>query len=473
VSETDSAGAFPAGVRKGFEALLRPPVVFAAVCLLYLLFPLNWFNADALHYNLIAHVSAQDPTALLRDVVVPVHLLWHALSTAVLWMMRPDTPEQSLYILRALNIVTALASIGLFIKLVRSDADDRATAWAAVMLAFSYACLMSFLSLEVYALNNLVLMLLLMLVRSLTRAPSPPNARQTVLLAVLTALALGAHLTNVLLIIPLLLVLLRGSRWDGLRRSLLFAATLGGIGLVVVVVLALASGRPAGSIASFLVSHRIGTEAYLSANWLANAKTSVATLGAAIAGRHGLWLLAPWAVVFIACVSPRWTMLARDPWLRYLGVHLIVFGAFFSQWDPSNVEHKIALIPLLLLIAVQLYVHADQRLPRLAAVGAATLAGGILAVGAAQAIYPHRDLEDYHSFRMASAVHARSDAPSLLVVTAWSPQESDALSLAAMTFFGQRVVLIGRDDPLLEQSIASHRAAGFELIGPTRSAHKP
>jgi hypothetical protein len=74
---------------------------------------------------------------------------------------------------------------------------------------------------------------------------------------------------------------------------------------------------------------------------------------------------------------------------------------------------------------------------------------------------------------MASAVHARSDAPSLLVVTAWSPQESDALSLAAMTFFGQRVVLIGRDDPLLEQSIASHRAAGFELIGPTRSAHKP
>jgi len=76
-----------------------PSLAFLLVCAIYLAFPSNHFNADALHYNLLAYMSLDDPSVLLRDEAVPVHPLWHMLATSVLWVSQPASPQQSLYFL--------------------------------------------------------------------------------------------------------------------------------------------------------------------------------------------------------------------------------------------------------------------------------------------------------------------------------------------------------------------------------------
>src|SRR5678816_1156565 len=116
---------------------LRPHIVFLYICFLYIAFPSNHFNADGLHYNLIAYLSTVRPSALFRDHSVPAHFLWHLMSLGLLRVFRPASPEQSLYILRAANIALALGSIFVFMRLVRSLAGESTAAWATIALALS------------------------------------------------------------------------------------------------------------------------------------------------------------------------------------------------------------------------------------------------------------------------------------------------------------------------------------------------
>jgi len=132
---------------------------------------------------------------------VPTHALWHVLTSALLGVLRPGTPAQSLYVLRVLNIVLALSSIAVFMRLVRSYADEWVTAWATLILAFSQACLRYSLSVEVYSLNNLILTIAFFATyRVATRAGSEVKAGDLVVLALLSVLAIATHLANVLLV---------------------------------------------------------------------------------------------------------------------------------------------------------------------------------------------------------------------------------------------------------------------------------
>jgi hypothetical protein len=96
-------------------------------------------------------------------------------------------------------------------------------------------------------------------------------------------------------------------------------------------------------------------------------------------------------------------------------------------------------------------------------VASALLAAIVVATGLVQVVLSHRDLRDYAPYRLASTIHDRSPESAVVLVTDRT-RRSDGLELAAMTFFGQRVVALGRDDPDFERTLETHRAAGFTVL---------
>jgi len=439
-------------------------LVVLAVAAVYLIFPSNRFNADALHYNLLGIMSVHDPGVLLRDEAVPTHLLWHLLTTAVLAVCRPATPEASLYILRLVNILLALAAIASFAKLVRSIAGVTAAAWATLVFAFSQACLENFLSVEVYALNTLVLVALYTAARRiLSGAPERQGARDLLLITLLCGLAIAAHLTNVLLVPAVGVVLLLRDPRRGLWHALLFGLAVGAVILLVISGIARARSIDLPSAFAYFFNYSGKTGTYLTPDLFANFSAAALSLGEAVVDRFGMWLAIP-AAIFIAHAVRERRRLAGDLWIGGLVVHVAITGALLSQWDPENTEHKIALIAPLLLLVTSIHARIGIPLRRWALAGSAALALSIVVAGFVDGILPFTRLENDPLFRLSAEIHDRTEAEDVLVVGLASARTGHAVTLASMTFFGQRVAVLSREDERYDARLRDYEARGFAVV---------
>ena len=221
--------------------VLRPAFLFAGIAAAYFAFPSRHFNADALHYNLHALYASQTGTeAFLNDVMVPGHLGWHLVAVGLIWLFGITDPLNSLLLLNMLNIAFALASVSLLVVLVRSYSDNFAASCAMLTLAFSHACAIYFLSVEVYSLNNLVLSAVLLgFYRVTSREDRNLGMGSVVALGALSVLAVLAHMANLVLLPAAFVFFLvnRGHRW---RNALVYGATVTGIGAILVGCLAIA-----------------------------------------------------------------------------------------------------------------------------------------------------------------------------------------------------------------------------------------
>jgi len=439
-------------------------LVVLAIAAVYLVFPSSRFNADALHYNLLGFMSVQDPGVLLRDEAVPTHLLWHLLTSAILTLCRPATPQTSLYLLRLVNVVLALGAIAIFARLVRSIAGAAAAAWATLVFAFSQACLENFLSVEVYALNTLVLVTFYAAARRiLVKAPGSTGARDLAAISLLCALAILTHLANILLVPAVGVVLLLRDRRRGVAHGLVFGATVAGV--LFAAIAWIARERTIGLAAAFayFFNYSGKTATYLTPDRLANLAAAVESLGAAVAGRLGAWLAIP-AAMFLARAVRHRRRISGDPWILGLLVYLAIAGAFLSQWDPENPEHKIALILPLLLVVASIHARIGVPLARWALAGAAAFAAVVVVAGFVDGILPFTRLDEDPLFRLSSQIHDRTEAPEVLVVGLASARTGHAVTLESMTFFGQRVAVLSRDDEGFDARMRDYRGRGFAVV---------
>ncbi|HZI93168.1 MAG TPA: DUF2723 domain-containing protein [Patescibacteria group bacterium] len=443
---------------------LRPHIVFLYICFLYIAFPSNHFNADGLHYNLIAYLSTVRPSALFRDHSVPAHFLWHLMSLGLLRVFRPASPEQSLYILRAANIALALGSIFVFMRLVRSLAGESTAAWATIALAFSHACLREFLSVEVYSLSALMLMILMWYVHEATLAgTSTPRTGQALAMGMLTGLAVAAHIANLLLVVPVAVVLCAGGVRKGLRPAGVYALSVASmLGAMILGMSALASSEPTAALRS-LFGYWSARNVYLSTDLPGNLQVALRTTLESVLGRFGPWMLVPIAAYGIFAAR-HWRLLRGRVWLLFLASWIAVFGALVSQWDPSNLEHKVALIPMVLLLVVSIHALTRDRLPRAFRTGAIVLAGVLILVGIVEGILPYTDAHTDPLYRLSEEIHEQSQAPEVLLVGLVSERRGNAVVLSSMTFFDQRVLLMSPTDPGYDERIAQRARDGGDIL---------
>ncbi|MBI3449321.1 MAG: DUF2723 domain-containing protein [Acidobacteria bacterium] len=442
----------------------KPYLVVLAVAAVYLVFPSSRFNADGLHYNLLGFMSVHDPGVLLRDEAVPAHLLWHLLTSAILAVVRPGTPEASLYVLRLVNILLALGAIAIFARLVRSIAGASAAMWATLVLAFSQACLENFLSVEVYALNTLVLVALYAAARRvLVKAPAEQGGRDLLAISLLCALAVLTHLANIVLVPAVGVAFLMRDRRRGVWHGLLFGVGVGGVLVAAISGIAMARSidLPAAFAYFFNYSGKTGT--YLTPDRLGNLSAATRSLGAAVLGRFGVWGAIPAAIFLVHAVRHR-RRLVGDLFIGLLLACVAIAGAFLSQWDPENTEHKIALILPLLLLVASIHARIGAPLGKWARAGAAAFAIIVVVAGFVDGILPFTRLEEDPLFTLSSQIHDRTTSPDVLVVGLASASTGHAVTLESMTFFGQRVAVLSREDAEFDGRLRDYQTRGFAIV---------
>lgn len=445
------------------DSLGRPHLVFLGICMVYLTFPSNHFNADALHYNLMGLHSAVDPSVFFNDVAVPVHFAWHAMATVLIRLSGTQSPMQSLYILEIFTIVTALASIFVFMKLLRSFADDFVTVCATIVLAFSHACLMFFLSVEVYALNNLVLTLTMGFIhRYCVRPPAGLGGGPTLVLALLTALSVATHLSNLMLLPTVSLFLIAAHpRRAWIRLAVYLPAT--GV-LLCLLLLGLATSRSMTVVETLRsLAGSSETEHFVSGGPVQNAARFLQSASEAALGRFGPALYLPLAAAALFVLRNARALWVH-PFFRFLLIYLVMSVGFASQWDSANMEHKIAILPIVLVLIAYAHAVVSRRMPSWGKATAAAVAAAFVALGFLQAILPHRNLDSYDLYRLSATIHEATDADQVLVVGLASEVGGHAVVMASPTFFGQSVRVLHPDDSGYVDKLRRYREQGYAVV---------
>lgn len=361
--------------RRGALALagVAPPGVFLLTLLLYLGTLTQVHTFDALSY--VTSVERKPWTQVFHPhhlAYGPLGLLAQALGGA-LGVRGAALPMQ------VLNALAGALGVALFFALVRRlTARPDLALLAALLLGGGYAYWYYAVEIEVYTVATLFLILCLWLMAELQERPGP---RAALLLGLAQAGAVLFHQTNLLLCAPVLLVLLgsagavgcAGS--SGSRRSALGARpAVGRPGpprswrLVLgawLPVLALAVGLPYLAV-GVLVSGLRSWEAfsgwlleYARTGWWGGPVTADTWgrlgqgLGETLAQPGG----APLGLLLLGLLVLRLRALAhgRRALVLALGLWLLVYAAFFTWWEPDNIEFWIASMPpALLLLALAL-----------------------------------------------------------------------------------------------------------------------
>ncbi len=299
-----------------------------------------------------------------HEVFHPHHLAYGPMGMRVRSLLQAVGWQGSVLLpLQGVNALAGALGVVVFFALVQSQTHRLDVALAvALLLGASYAWWYYAIEVEVYTIAALFLIICLWLLASLLQNPTPGRYAA---LGLSQGVAILFHQTNLLFCVPVgvaFLLHLRGSGSSLPTRQQLLLACL----LAYAVPLALVAG---GSY--LLVGFAIaGAEswgdllawatAYARTGWWGGPITThtwdhlatglshtLAQPGGALSG-----LLLLGLVVFFL----RRVLLARRRLVLCLGAWLLSYGAFFTWWEPQNIEFWIACLPpALLLLALALH----------------------------------------------------------------------------------------------------------------------
>lgn len=215
---------------------------------------------------------------------------------------------------------------------------------AALSCAFSYAYWYYAVEVEVYTLATLCIIAVMWCVMD----PAPARGRWRLGLAVALAGAVLFHQTNALMAIPLFVRAWPDLRAGGVARRGWLIAGAGGVaivGLAYAWVMVIISG-----FTTYADAHRWLFDYVDSGWWGGKATLSDVRDGLADTVAAGWGGYIAFATVVLAAIS-YWTTRTRieQPWLL---VWLITYGAFFSWWEPDNIEFWIATTPIAAMLLV-------------------------------------------------------------------------------------------------------------------------
>ena len=395
------------------------------------------------------HAEAEDAVGyangirdgLIGQVLHPHHLLWGALGwvvhNAALALGRDDG---TLGELQAMNSIVAAAAVGFMWWWLATLGFRRiAVALACGVLAFSYGYWFYAGEAEVYLLSAAILV---GCVAATHRAAKRPSVAAFATVGAVNALAVLAHDTNVLFAAVVLAALVlsgRGApRAELLRRGVAYALTAVAIVVPAYAAAAIASGHTTPAQAADWISGYASND-----EWgrfeAGSVPKAAAGGGRALLGGHAafatdatreaaeslgsrnpreeLFLMRDypaWLAVLVLLLSVVVALLVvatavravaerreLDDAHRSLGVLCVawlgVYAAFFTWWEPINVEFWIAAwIPAAILLALPIAARG-VRFER-ALVGA--LVGGLAVANLAGSILPARDAgNDYWRVR--------------------------------------------------------------------------
>jgi len=331
-------------------------IIFLFIAIFYFLHPLENYNVDALHYNILSFAAQYNGfKSIFFDESTPVHLLWHILNTGILFIFKPANLWHSLLILRNINILIALTNILITFFFFKFYFQNIFTAFYLILLyAFANANLLYFLNVEVYALNCLALTISFWLLFKYLRQPSVFNI---FIFSISVFVCILTHLTNILYFISCILFLvfdLRYYKKTSTKNFVIFLITIFFLSIICILLIALLRNTNLANAINYIFNYRSKTNDYVSFDILNNIIDFVKIFPKIFIANYEYAIYIFILLIFILNLKTLINLtffLMREHLV--LIIYVLINFLFFSQWDvQSNIKLKIIFIlPSLLLFA--------------------------------------------------------------------------------------------------------------------------
>ena len=443
---------------RGPLRLVLPAALIAAVALVYFAFlPVSYSFDGTVFSHMLRRALLTGEWLSLGQVH---HLLYVPLAY---WLYRGLQALVGYRVLEFFHLqmisllfgAATLALAGRFMHRLGLDLWQRLAGMAVI--AFSFAFWLFSVDAEMHIPGLFFAMAgMLLLSREENRSPALAAA------AACFAAAVGFHLTNTLAILAALAILaFRRSPW---RRIALFACFCA-VGLFLMYgaywLLGGASVVRAFRDALFGVDYYAGYQIAFS-HPLSRATLLASLLSVKTALASGTGAL-PWAITAAAAallLSGLFAPAAARPRPRALLAWPLFYLAFFSWWDPANMEFKIHVIVPLLLIALA---GLARLKPLPGAVLGVLLAGALLANNLASGIAPLADIGRNIDYQAAVAIR-RATPENALILISGRPEGYSYGKIYIPYFAAREVVildwLLGKGHTLPEITAELSRRAG-------------
>jgi hypothetical protein len=339
-----------ARLRRSFFSHIRFDylAIFSGVAVLYGLTLVKVHTFDALSYTNAVQAGRSNLTTLLN----PHHLIYNSLGLIVfrVWTLL-GWKGGALLPLQMLNICLGSLGLVLFYILVSRRVERRLAGAVTGALAVTHGYWLYSVEVEVYILSVVFLAATLVVLDH----PQAGRRQAAMLAGGLLGGAMLAHQTNILFLLVIAACLWKADFTGKLRWLLYFGITCG----VVVLVPYLIAIRLLGLETPAQIAYWLTTYAHLGRWGVLRPNTPLLAVtglrDALVAARPGFppilnFLLLPLlAVLFWAA----WR--SKDKMVYLCLVWFTVYAAFFTWWEPLNLEFWIVpLLPLFLLLALAL-----------------------------------------------------------------------------------------------------------------------
>ena len=438
--------------------LILPAALIAAAALVYFAFlPVNYSFDGTVFSHMLRRALLTGDWLSMGQVH---HLLYVPLAY---WLYRglmalAGYRVLEFFHLQMISLLFGAATLALadrFLRRLGLDLWRRLTGMAVI--AFSFAFWFFSVDAEMHIPGLFFAMAgMLLLFREENRVPALAGA------AACFAAAAGFHLTNALAILAALAFLaFRRTPW---RRIALFASFCAAGLLLMYGTYWLLGGAPLLRVfrdtlfgADRYAGYHVHFSRPLSPSTLLASLLSVRT--ALACGRGALpWTMAVAAAVLllVGLFAPA----ASRPRLRALLAWPLLYLAFFSWWDPANMEFKIHVIVPLLLIALA---GLARLKPLPGAVLGFLLAGALLANNLASGIAPLADIGRNADYQAAVAIRRATPENAQVVIT--GRMEAYGHGKIYIPYFASREVvildwLLGKGNSLAAIAVELSRRSG-------------
>ena len=426
---------------------------------IYLIYPSQKFNADAMHYNILSFSSANNFLRLLSDESVPVHFLWHIIMTYVSRLAAAENLYHNLIILQSVNIVISLFALFFFAFFIRKISGDLCASVSTVCFAFSNAASQYFLSLEVYSLNSLIVCSVFYYIYFVEiNEIRKEKLSSYVFISAFLFLSYLTHITNLIFFGAVLFYFCFFSEKNRVKKVLILIIIFASLFLSFVYLISVSERIGFIQTLKYMFGYGNKTGVYVKSGVIKNVYDFALTILEVFTAKYKFLAI---ILIFMVCAAFAKYKPAVKGFEKFLIIYLIFNAAFFSQWDVrSNIKLKIIFIPAFLILINCFYSSIKKNPSKPYILTNAFIIFIICVTNFKFVILPYSDIKNNELYGQAALINKMLKGKNGVLIDCPAKQ----IRFSCLTYFNDRIEFADSSEKNFLSIVDYYKINGYVFI---------